>query len=556
MTTFKAINTPQGGGPPQFAQTQPIRSNKASTIGQVATVGLSIFDAATTASANAVKAEAKTAQDTALGGLQQSLLNIRQASETDDSIDVTREHRKLLSKFGADNPSLRVEAGKLFKAETGESPSGISADEQAAQKLSNDALSAGFGRAGASDEYNANQLELYLQTKQADKLNSSRISDLVRLEKEGKVAKDIVRHEILTSFKDMSALGYKKTKLDMQDVVEGVGNGTLSKEEGQLMIDRARINNSLVLSSLGEFSSAPEVLSYMTPITMEQDLAEATINGTKEVSALNATKAVNLARGEAIFFSDPDNINRVVVSSAFNHTVGLSVTQTRAAMEFITNGLTEEGMLPGSAKPIDARNLKTDQDKKWSMEVLTNMFGGEDTDAHKEGANTMAGIAEHLARNGMDYDSDERKWVVSLLNTPKAMSMLSPEQKDTVMIAFDMYIADDVAVASRNLITNPAQVSIQMPGAGFGGGSVPSLVDLASVADITVREGRIYWTAKQGSAGNLRLQQQIRRINKDIDESITQPANVFSNAGGKSFEDAYKFLTNQEERAEVQEVKK
>ena len=557
MATFKSINQPQGGsGVPQFQQTSPVTGDASGGIAALVGLGASVFGQVSQAREGRELAEAATEETTALGGLQQGLLDIRQAGATDGSVDVTRQSRLLLTKFNTDNPQLRLEASKAFKAETGNSPSGLSADEEAEGKLRNKAIADGFGSHNASDDYNEEQFEIYQRLKRQDKVLSSKIQKMSFDVQAGNVHKTELKKTVLKSFQDISGDYSAKTQSDMNELVSRWESGTVPMEEAILSIRDSRNKINREVATLGEFSTDPTVASYTKPALDSLQLAEDIITGKIEGDAITATINLNKARASAIFLSEPEVVNLVVASESFNHTTGLQSKISVNVMRFLTGGLDKDGMVPETPKPVSPLEMDKEEQEgtKTILERMTVPSASPESKA--EAANTLTGVAEHLGRNGMDYDVEDKKFAIDILNTNGAMDLLSPEQRSTVMLALDMYVVDTVDVAVREAVTNPTQVSVGHLSRVLGGGK-QELRDFADVADITVVDGRIYWTAKRAFAGDVRVQQQIRATNQRIEEDITPAVSVYSKGLNKSFEEvAGTFLGTVEEEEEEQEVKK
>jgi muramidase (phage lysozyme) len=554
--SFQSINEAPEGGTPQFQQEQAVSDGKANTLNQVATVGSTLFQSAANASAATQANKSQSAQAAALGGLQQKLLDVRQAGAT-GGIDVVREQRKLMSKFNVDFPHLRVEGNKAFKAETGVAPAQASPDEVAERKQANEAISNGFGRHGAGDAYNEEQLELYIQTKRADKVNASRLTEINLMKSRGEMSKELVRDTVLGSYREMSTLAYKKAVSDSQSIVTSVGDGTMSVEEANLAIRKQRIDITRAVSSLGEHSQDPSVQAYTAPILQELLLAEDIVNGKIEMDAAKSIIARNKSKAQAIFFGDPDRVNLAVLSETFGHTVGMDAKMTKFAYKFLTDGLTEDGMVPDQPRPVDPTKL--DEDGKAGVTgTVTNVLNSSDEKAKKEVSATLAGVAEHLNRNGMDYDSDDKQFVIDLLSSPKAMATLTPQQKESVMIGFEMYIVDETKVKAEKYITNPPVVNVPIQFSGILGGSqATEPKKMVEVADITVTDGRIYWTVKPEFATSGRVQNVVRTTNRKIAKEVTPTISILSQGSGIGFEEVGKNLGFvREEEEEEQEVKK
>ena len=555
--TFKSINQPGGANVPQFQQTNPVVNNTGGAVASLVGIGANVFGQVAAARQGREAKEVDTANTTALGGLQQGLLDIRQASQTDSSVDVTRQQRLLLTQFNTDHPELRTEASKAYKAETGTSPSGLDDQEQAEMELRNKAIADGFGTHGGSEEHNEEQFELYQDLKRQDKVLSSKIQRMSAQVQEGSIHKSELKKTVLSSFHDLSGNYTAKTQSDMTEMVKQFNEGTLPMEEAMLMIRESRNKITREVSTLGEFSTDPTVQSYIQPSMDSLQLAEDIITGKIEGEAINATVNLNKARAKAIFMSDPDTVNLVVASEAFNHTTGVQSKISSSVMKFLTDGLTEQGMLPVRPKPVNPVDMDKDEQEgiKTILERMTEPASSQE--AKLEAANTLTGVAEHLSRNGMDYNAENKKFAIDILNTEGAMDILTSEQKSTVMLAMDMYVVDTVDLAVREAVTNPTQVSTSSaPFPRVLGGSGPEMKDFADVADITVVDGRIYWTVKRAFAGDAKVRQQVRAINQRIDEDITPAVNVYSKGLGKSFEEVAGAFLGTESEEEEEEVKK
>ena len=551
--TFSSINQPQGGGVPQFSQTSPVVGNSGEAVVALANIGANIFGQMGAAKAKREQGAAQSASDTAIGSLQQGLLNIRQAAATDSSIDATRQSRLLLTKFNQDHPELRTEATKAYKAETGNTPSGLDEVEEAKLKLQTEAISAGFGSYKASKEYNDEQLELYQNIKRKDKMNSSEILDASRRVQEGTAHKSELKTAVLSSFQSIASDYTKKTGSDMSEMITQWQAGGVTTEEAMLNIRATRSKINREIATLGEYATDPAVNAYTRPTLDNLQLAEDKISGKIEQAAINANISLNKARASSIFMSDPENVNLVVASEAFNYTAGVQPRVTKAVLSFLTGGLGKDGMPSTKTKPVDP--LRLDEEERGTVkEVVKGMLGDKGTKESKaEAANTVAGVAEHLSRNGMDYDPEDKKFAIDILNTKGAMESLSPEQRGTVMIALDMYVTDTVDKDVRNLVTNPAQLSTSSaPFPRVMGGSGPDMKNLVDAADIKVVDGRIYWTVKRQFAGDVKIQRQIREINKGIEENITPAVTVYSKGLGMSFENTATMFFSPE--AEAQEA--
>lgn len=548
-STFQSLNETSGGGVPQFAQTQPVVGGGAGeALVTAAGVGANLFSQLAGAKLARESKEADTANTTALGGLQQGLLNIRQAGATDSSIDVTRQSRLLLTQFNNDHPELRMEASKAYKAETGNTPSGLDEQEEAELKLRNEAIATGFGKHGASDEYNQEQFELYQNLKRQDKVLSSKIQEMSFQVQEKAVHKSALKDTVLSSFQELSATYSRKTQSSMTELVTQWESGSVQTEEAVLEIRQARNAINREIATLGEFSTDPSVRAYVQPMLDSLALAEDIVNGKIEQEAVDAVINTNKSRAKAVFMSDPNTVNLVVASEAFNHTTGVQSKISKSVMSFLVEGLDENGMLPTKPKPVNP--LGMDKDEQDGIKaVVSNMAGDEK--AGSEVANMMAGLAEHLGRNGMDYDPEDKKFAIDVLNTEGAMKLLSPEQKGAVMVALDMYVVDTVDVAAKKYITEHPQVSVGAPFPRVLGGGGPELKEFTDVADIKIVDGRIYWTAKRAFAGNPSVQGQIRTANKNIEESITPAVNVYANGLGIPFKESVGiFIPEQAEEGE------
>jgi hypothetical protein len=556
MATFSSINAPQGGGTPAFTQETPVSDGVASTVGQVATLGSSVFNSAIKAS-NASKA---TAEDTALGALKQQLIKIRRTGETSD-IDVVRESRKAMSKFNSDYPSLRNVGNKAFKEVTGVGPAQASAEEIAEQKLSAEAIASGHGRYGAPDAYNAEQQEIFVQTRRANLQNAASIQQIALMKARGEMSKELAKTNIIASVREMSGLSYKKYASDSKQWIADAASGDDNAIEGaKLDIRRARIDISRALESLGEYATDDAVTAYMAPIFAEIQLAEDVITGKIEIEAIQAEVAINKARAQGVLYSDPDMVNAAVLSESFGYTIGLTSKMTAPAYAFLNNGLVKEDMVGGKSKSRlpDPTSLEEDG-KKGVAGTVENMVNHGDDKAHKEVATTLTGVAEHLNRNGMDYEAEDKKFVIDLLSTPKAMELLSPQQKDVVFSALEMYIVDDVKVAADRYIVNPPPVTVSFPFPRSMGGGKPESKQLSEVADFAVVEGRAYWTIKPKYATNPKVQQTVRNTNKKIAEDVTPTLSLLSKGAGQSFEvltDRIVFGKNPDDEVKEEPAKK
>lgn len=554
MATFKSVNQPQGANVPQFTQTTPITGDGGSGLTALAGLGASIFNQVSGARQVRESKEAATATTTALGGLQQGLLDIRQASQTDSSVDVTRQSRLLLTQFNTDHPELRTEASKAFKAETGTTPSGISAEEEAEDALRNTAIANGFGAHGASDEHNEEQLQLFTDLRRQDKILSSKIQKISLAVQEGSMHKSALKDTVLSSFQALSGNYSDKTQGDMTELVTQYQSGRVTIEEAMLSIREGRNKINREIATLGEFATDPTVQAYIQPSLDSLQLAEDIVNGKIEGDAINARINLNKARASAIFLSTPEQVNLLVASEAYNHTTGLSSRISKNVLGFLADGLDEQGMLPKQPKPINAQGM--DKDEQEGIKTILNRMVGDTPEAKLEAANTLTGVAEHLSRNGMDYNPEDKKFAIDILNTEGAMDLLTSEQRGVVMLALDTYVIDTVDLAIREVITNPREIAVS--GAPFPrvlGGSGADTKDFVDVADLTVVDGRIYWTVKRAFAGDSKVRQQVRSVNQRIDEDITPVINVYSKGLGKSFDEvAGSFLGIEEE--EEEEVKK
>ena len=105
------------------------------------------------------------------------------------------------------------------------------------------------------------------------------------------------------------------------------------------------------------------------------------------------------------------------------------------------------------------------------------------------------------------------------------------------MIGFEMYIVDDTKVAADKYILNAPPITVSAPFPRVLGGGAKDTRKMVEVADIVVREGRIYWTVKPEFANNGKVQQIVRTTNSHISEEIIPVINILSEGSGKSFED-------------------
>lgn len=537
---FQSINQPQAGGVPQFQQTQPIVGTGGEAAMSAASLGASLFGQAAKYQQGKELAESKRATATALGGLQQKLLNIRQAAATDGSIDATSQMRIALTEFNVANPELREDASAAYKAETGTTPAGLDPKEKAQLESENESIKQGYGRFGATDEYNAEQHELRLNEERLDKTMSLKIKRMDLAAQEGKVNKSQVKATVMEGMRELGGAKFSKVASDSKNIIASVADGTMSQEEALLIVRNQRIALSREVASLGEFSTDPTVATYTKPLLDQLQLTEDIVTGKIEREAAKNIVDTNLSRAESIFFSDPKIVNAVTVSKAFNYIPGLTTRASNGALEFMSSGLTKEGMVPTRAKPMDVKLIE-DEDVPTIVETFTKMSNdlAADKGTKEELANNMAGIAEHLNRNGMDYEEDDKKLAIKLLSTPNAMKLLSQEQKRTVFDAMTNYVIDDVDVAIRKMQSAPIITQRTFPvGVSKSRLDVPSIEDktLNDVATLTIAGDQIFWEPKPESRLDVRAMSEIRKANKTVKEVVTPSVSIYSEVSGVGFE--------------------
>lgn len=559
--SFQTINQPQPTAGAKFIQPSPAVDVGGEEAVQAAALGASVFSQAAVFQNKKAVAEDKRTTATALGGLQQKLLNIRQAGATSEGIDVTREQRLALTQFNIDFPELRTEASAAFKAETGTAPAALDPVEKAELESKNESIKLGFGRFGADSEFNQEQHELRLNLQMQDKILASKIKAMDVAQQEGKINKAAFKATVLSGFQGVGSATFAKVASDSKNIISSVNDGTLSQEEAMLTIRTQRINLNRDIASLGEFSTDPAIQAYVKPILDQLQLTEDIVTGKIERDAAKNVIDTNMSRAETIFFSIPENINAVTVAKAFNYIPGLTTKASEGAWAFLVSGLTKEGMVPPSrAKPMDSTSVDK-EDRAAVKEVLLKMSTDPtaDADTKRELANDMEGIAEHLNRNGMDYDAEDKKFAVELLSTPGAMKLLNREQKVVVMDALANYVIDDVDVAMREISNAPihtAQGSFET--SRFLIGDPGKTQPVTEVAILSVQDGRIFWVTKPEFSTNTRVQKDIRGLNRRISEDITPTVSVFSEVTGVGFEQmaGTMFLPKQEQEVQEEPVKK
>ena len=526
--SFQSINQPAGAGMPQFSQTNPVVGGGiAEAAVNLAGLGANIFSQVSAAKVKREKAESAATADATIGKFQQGLLDIRQAASTNGGINATAESRRLLSEFSAAHPELRLEASKAYKQETGANPSGLDDMEEAQLKLQLEAFSNNYGRQGASEEHNAEQLDLYMNMKQQDKAIASRIQQIQLQVQEGGLHESELKKSVLSGTKELAGTYTTKVASSMDELIQSYQSGAITLEEAQLKIRRTRNDINREASSFGKFAEDPKVKAYLVPLNDSVQLAEDIISGKMEKDAISDKIALNKARRTSVFLSDPETIDLVVASEAFNHTAGVTAQASAKVLKFLSDGRKSP---KGTVTPADPTGMD-EKERKATMAVVDSMLNDpkKSTPASKEeAAATVAGMAEYLARNGMDFDKDDRKFALEILSVKGAMETLNPRQRATVMSAFTTYLSDDVDTAVRENISNAElPFGTTMDRAHILGGTRSSK-PVKDVADLTVSDGNIFWSIKPEFRGQQSAQNMIRKLNRNIEETVVPAIQVYS----------------------------
>lgn len=540
-STFSSINEFQEGGVPQFQQTQPVESVGGGGVLEVASLGASLFGQVQQAGKERVAVEGQSA----VGGLQDKLVKIRQAGATDSSVNVVDQQRVALMEFNVRHPGLAQDATKAFKAATGQSPGGLSVQERAEVDLTNEAISKGFGYHGAPIEYNDKMTQHYVTMTRKDRIIASEVAEINLQVQNRQLHKSVLKEKVLAGAQTLFVTSSEKTSDEMSELVSRWSSGTLPTSEALMMIRVARNKVNGDIASLGEFSTNPVINTYSQPTLDSLQLAEDIVNSKIEVEAANATMTRNRTIAKAKFLAHPKILELSVATEVFPNVTGTDSKITTAVLGVLNQGLmSDNDLLPTKPKPVDTRGLDSGEQGVVSQ-TLATMFAGGLTGhidrAVEEASLTLTGIAEHLNRNGMDMDVDDKRFVVSLLNTKGAMEALSPAQRAVVMQAMDTYVADVVDVAARESIIT-AEISATDPrkfeDISFLSADVREKRPVADMAELIVQDELIYWKLNQQFSGLPGAQSDIRKLNKDIADNITPSVTVTSKGLGVSFEEA------------------
>jgi hypothetical protein len=538
-STFGSINEVRGAGVPQFQQVPTVVGDTGEGVMQAAQLGQSLFRQAQEFGQQQEQAESQSA----LGGLQTKLANIRQAGATDKSVNIVSQQRRAYSQFLAQHPEAAGEATKAFKASTGMTPGGLSTEEQAEMKDTNEAISLGFGYHGASNEYNEKMKNHYIQLKQEDKLTSFKISKISAQVQERSLHKSVLKDTVLGGAKTMFSTFTEKTDDEMGDLMSRWDSGNLSTEEALMTIAQARRKVNTDIASLGEYSTDPVIKNYAQPTLDSLQLAEDYVNSKFEVEAATASMKRNKTIAKARLLADPEVLALSAATEVFPNVTGLDAHISAKTLKVLNQGLmSKDGMLPTKPKPVAFEDLD-DGEKDVISKTLHNMFKGglpgylqrEVGRAEKEASLTLTGIAEYVNRNGQDLSPEDTHFFVKLLNIPGAIESLNPEQRGVVMQGMDAHVLDVVDVSVRESITQ-AEIPVSFAARTYGFAGATKSQPAAEVADLVVVEGDVHWKVKPQFRGNASAEVGVRKLNQNIAENITPSINAMSKGLGISFD--------------------
>jgi hypothetical protein len=538
--TFQSLNEPAKTGMPQFAQTSPVvGGGLADAAVNMAGIGANIFQQMSVQKLKDDKANAQTQEDTIVGGVERGLLDIRRAASSDSSVDATSESRRLLAESYAKYPHLATKFTKAYKDMTGMNPSGLDDREEAKLKLELEAADNGF----------KGQVELYTQFKRQDIISANKISSVKAQVDAGKLSEDELRRTVLGETKSISDMYSTKVAEDMTSLVQRYQSGDMTMAEAKLAVTMAKTDLNRKLSSFGKFIDDPKVRAYMLPMQDSIQLAESIVSGTREVKDIDDAVARNEARRRAVFMADPEVLDLVVTSKAFNYTTGIDSRITNKVLSYLPVVKKKTG---NGNKPTDFTGLSTEE-KKAVLEVSYNMFNGPKAtpESKAEAIAKASSVVDYLGRNGDDTEPEDRKLVLNLLSQKGLVAAMDQKQKNILSNTFTTYMSDDVDRAVRENITN-AVVKLgdyqYTPGGGFSGkypavGTYGNMVGadttpkpIRELADLTVADGTILWKAKPEFRGEPRLQYALSKLNTSIEDNMVQAIQVQADGLGISFE--------------------
>ena len=437
MADFSQAQISQQGGspvtPPRAVQ-EPSAATAA--LGAATQIGGSLFEAFV----GGQEKKAQQAQASAVSAFSRNQLAIADAVDRGDltSQEGRMRMRSNFSRAIADNPSLTEDLSDAHKsilstAGLGKVAAEGTEEEQAAYAFQREARKNGFILPGMSGEEVEAATEDYRKFVRG-KARMEEIAKRLAVEKSrqsletGRITQQTARlglqaaqrkneSQIALSEMNEAVTGDVSRKTNL--IIQQVGNGTLTKEEGLRNLEEMQVFYNQQVSQIGQFAGSDMVSNMTRPLQDTIDLGKRVING--EISTEVATKEAEgaVAKATAMFADDPETVGYMAASKVLGENSFLVGQETFQNVNRVLkeNGLA--GQQPtegGNATRRPPANLTGREDQKSTEDYLgalensmTNSLNGSSSDpeaSRQEVAAQLNGVLKGVGRYAQFVEED------------------------------------------------------------------------------------------------------------------------------------------------------
>lgn len=524
---------PRGGGSPQFQLSSPVSSGVAGAVASVGGLASGLFQGAIKYGEQQAEDEADRFKSSVLGDLDSKLTNISIAAQEDPSINVFREQQRIKRQFDIDHPDLSTEGSELFKKNTGRFAGGLSPEQEAENKFINESVAVGWGRHGASREYNLGQAQLRAKHQRYVQDLKDETTFLENQLKQGAVDAATAKKKFLGGLGKLGGVQRQKFQASTDDLITRFKGQELTREEAMLEIQNLRVEAKDVVADLGEFSSDPNVKEMIAPITSRIDLAEKVVSGTIKIDAMEKELEIIRKTEEILIMSDPSIARWVSASKLAPNAVGLQQAVGEKMSNFLRRlDAEEKANLPNSF-------TLNKEEKGGVLHILKNMFKSEDKEDQEHAAETLSGAIKFWNKHNEEIDEDDDDFIITLLNNDDAVKSLSPAAKAEARDLLEDRIVGPVDIAMRE---NVLGVKVRQTAADLISGQKVEDRDLIDSATFEVKDGSLVWTVKEEFRGDMNVQREVRKANKFINEDIVPSIQAWQKYAGGTWEEAVEHL--------------
>lgn len=415
-------------------------SRAPSALSFVADSAFQIGGAVTGAIADSRTAQADSLKAQKMGSLSQTLAGIAEASATTPGYDYAQNLRRVHQQALADNPEMALEINKLFKDTTGVNPAGESQESIEARERTKRAEDANWINAYMTDEERAEGERKYYEFQAEEAALTAKLTRLNTLKSLGELGDEEATQLVYGEMSNIVNMSYDKLQDNLTVWKRRFDEGGPEERKALLAeIRQAKLAWGVAKSSFGTMAVDGIGAQMIKPNDDLFAYAERYVQGLEEADAYEGYVKQQRARANAVLYSNPEDVADIVSSEAYQFAPSVKIEMNvRAAKARNRTASTLQGM-----SSQDADDLAV---------TFTNMANAADNPAAQiEATQATVAMIDEFDRNGDLFTEDDKLNAMRVFSDPALWADVPPEDKNKMVEAFKLHMADDVAPALRKL---------------------------------------------------------------------------------------------------------